>query len=115
VCWEGIAGPHRYLRTERAAFSSVSLSGTVELVNQTQWLPYASLFVPVLVAILALISVVLGQRLGYRFSVALEDPKARAQAVPAISEGLSRLERAFAAWLDPFAGYSAQERRVALS
>ncbi len=80
-----------------------------------QLLPYAPMFVPLLVAILALFGVVLGQRLGYGFSAALERRKARARAVPAISEGFSRLERAFAAWLDPFAGYSAQERRASLS
>lgn len=83
-------------------------------VNLDQLLPYAPLFVPLIVASLALLGVLLGQKLGYRFSAALERQKALARAVPDISAGLSRLERTFAAWLDPFAGYSAQERQAAL-
>jgi HAD superfamily hydrolase (TIGR01509 family) len=76
-------------------------------VNLDQLLPYAPLFVPLLVAILALFGVVLSQRLCY-------GQKARARAVPDTSAGLSRVERVFAAWLGPFAGYSAQKWRAAL-
>ena len=83
-------------------------------MNLDQLLPYAPLFVPLLVAILALFGVVLSQRLCYGFSAALERQKARARAVPDTSAGLSRVERVFTAWLGPFAGYSAQKRRAAL-
>lgn len=79
---------------------------TVPTVGVEPLLPIMPLIVAAIAAASGWVAVMMGQSLGRRNNLELETQRARSRAVPEISASLARLERAFSAWLDPFAGYA---------